>query len=132
MAQGEDGTFRSVCQQNAIKTDLLCGLRFTSGGNGIKTNLGENVETPGTVQEDCPAQWQRQTRSADSARLPARYWFTASSMDCPPAITSGAMPCAANESAAPWPMPPQITACAPLNNSTKPAWLPQAPMARER
>ena len=47
MAQGEDGTFRSVCQQNVIKTDLFCGLRFTSGGNGIKTNLGENVETPG-------------------------------------------------------------------------------------
>jgi hypothetical protein len=46
MAQGEDGTFRSVCQQNVIKTDLFCGLRFTSGGNGIKTNLGENVETP--------------------------------------------------------------------------------------
>ena len=55
MAQGEDGTFRSVCQQNAIKTDLFCGLRFTSGGNGIKTNLGENVETPAAGFQPAPA-----------------------------------------------------------------------------
>src|ERR1039457_4859003 len=67
MAQGEDGTFRSVCQQNVIKTDLFCGLRFTSGGNGIKTNLGENVETPGAGASACqPISLQLLTTAASA------------------------------------------------------------------
>ena len=87
-----------------------------------------------TVVPFCfPKSWlqpQRQVRSPVVASVPARKCFSASSIDCGPAATTGSIPARFSESKAPWPIPPQITVPQPSSISTKLLWLPQVSESR--
>ena len=111
---------------------LLLDAWRTPGPPATRASLAYQTNLVPFPDTHCCPQWQRQTRTPVVFNVPASHRLAASSIERASSATTGSIPWAISASAAPWPMPPQITARLPASRSTNPAWLPQESVARPR